>query len=179
MTLSDICLHTLLFKIRRVSQTPESVKKLVAAGFQVKVESGAGAPSMFSDSMYTEVHCRTDCPKDIEVDALCKNSILCFCPCLLLLLLYAASSLALRRISRLYVPHIASCPSRRAPPLRTAPGPGELTSSPTCGPPLRKRPSCWGTGPCAPLSGRPKTQASSSSSRTKVRACLKAYLRLS
>jgi NAD/NADP transhydrogenase alpha subunit len=38
-----------------VSQTPESVKKLIAAGFNVKVEAGAGEPSMFSDSMYTEV----------------------------------------------------------------------------------------------------------------------------
>mmetsp|Transcript_37427 Transcript_37427/g.83750 ORF Transcript_37427/g.83750 Transcript_37427/m.83750 type:complete len:230 (+) Transcript_37427:122-811(+) len=37
---------------RRVSQTPESVKKLVDAGFTVKVESGAGALSEFSDAMY-------------------------------------------------------------------------------------------------------------------------------
>jgi NAD(P) transhydrogenase len=39
---------------RRVSQTPESVGKLVAAGFKVNVESGAGAASMFSDEMYTK-----------------------------------------------------------------------------------------------------------------------------
>ena len=40
---------------RRVSQTPESVEKLVKAGFQVQVESGAGAASTFSDEMYKAV----------------------------------------------------------------------------------------------------------------------------
>jgi NAD(P) transhydrogenase len=39
---------------RRVSQTPESVKKLTEAGFKVQVESGAGSASMFSDAMYKE-----------------------------------------------------------------------------------------------------------------------------
>ncbi len=37
---------------RRVSQTPESVGKLVESGFKVAVEKGAGASSMFSDAMY-------------------------------------------------------------------------------------------------------------------------------
>jgi NAD(P) transhydrogenase len=38
----------------RVSQTPDSVKGLVAAGFTVIVESGAGDNASFSDSLYTE-----------------------------------------------------------------------------------------------------------------------------
>eukprot|EP00613_Pedinella_sp_CCMP2098_P082557 CAMPEP_0171994752 /NCGR_PEP_ID=MMETSP0993-20121228/279118_1 /TAXON_ID=483369 /ORGANISM="non described non described, Strain CCMP2098" /LENGTH=1213 /DNA_ID=CAMNT_0012647839 /DNA_START=57 /DNA_END=3699 /DNA_ORIENTATION=+ len=42
---------------RRVSTTPESASKLVAAGFNVKVESGAGVASNFSDAMYQEVGC--------------------------------------------------------------------------------------------------------------------------
>lgn len=37
---------------RRVSQTPESVGKLVESGFKVVVERGAGAGSTFSDAMY-------------------------------------------------------------------------------------------------------------------------------
>lgn len=39
---------------RRVSQTPESVAKLVKEGFSVNVESGAGVASNFSDAMYVE-----------------------------------------------------------------------------------------------------------------------------
>jgi len=39
---------------KRVSQTPESVGKLVAAGFKVKVEKGAGGASNFSDEMYAK-----------------------------------------------------------------------------------------------------------------------------
>jgi len=38
---------------RRVSQTPESVARLVKAGFKVKVERGAGAAAKFSDEQYT------------------------------------------------------------------------------------------------------------------------------
>jgi NAD(P) transhydrogenase len=38
---------------RRVSQTPESVAKLVKAGFNVKVEAGAGEGSDFNDAAYT------------------------------------------------------------------------------------------------------------------------------
>jgi len=37
---------------RRVSQTPDSVKNLVKAGFNVSVEKGAGALSQFSDALY-------------------------------------------------------------------------------------------------------------------------------
>lgn len=37
---------------RRVAQSPESVEKLVKAGFAVKVEKGAGVGSSFSDSAY-------------------------------------------------------------------------------------------------------------------------------
>ena len=37
---------------RRVSQTPESVRKLIEEGFNVKVQAGAGEASMFSDDMY-------------------------------------------------------------------------------------------------------------------------------
>jgi NAD(P) transhydrogenase len=40
---------------KRVSQTPESVSKLIEAGFTVKVESGAGVGAMFSDKMYSDV----------------------------------------------------------------------------------------------------------------------------
>jgi hypothetical protein len=39
---------------RRVSQTPETVGKLVKEGFTVRVESGAGAAASFSDSAYAE-----------------------------------------------------------------------------------------------------------------------------
>jgi len=38
---------------KRVSQTPESVAKLVKEGFTVKVEKGAGAGASFSDAAYT------------------------------------------------------------------------------------------------------------------------------
>jgi len=37
---------------RRVAQTPETVGKLVKAGFTVKVEKGAGLGASFSDSAY-------------------------------------------------------------------------------------------------------------------------------
>merc|ERR1712159_512518 len=37
---------------RRVSQTPDSVKNLVKAGFKVQVESGAGVGAQFSDELY-------------------------------------------------------------------------------------------------------------------------------
>ena len=37
---------------RRVAQSPESVEKLVKAGFAVKVEKGAGVGSSFSDAAY-------------------------------------------------------------------------------------------------------------------------------
>ena len=35
----------------RVAVSPETVKKLTAMGFQVKVEAGAGAGSRFSDEL--------------------------------------------------------------------------------------------------------------------------------
>ena len=37
---------------RRVAQTPETVTKLVKAGFTVKVEKGAGVAASFSDASY-------------------------------------------------------------------------------------------------------------------------------
>ena len=37
---------------RRVAQTPETVTKLVKAGFAVKVEKGAGVGASFSDASY-------------------------------------------------------------------------------------------------------------------------------
>jgi NAD(P) transhydrogenase len=37
---------------KRVSQTPDSIKNLVKAGFNVHVEKGAGALSQFSDALY-------------------------------------------------------------------------------------------------------------------------------
>eukprot|EP01080_Neovahlkampfia_damariscottae_P011368 gene11368-4536_t len=40
---------------RRVSQTPESVEKLVKSGFSVLVESGAGSEAKFSDEDYKRV----------------------------------------------------------------------------------------------------------------------------
>jgi NAD(P) transhydrogenase subunit alpha len=39
---------------RRVALAPESVKKLIKAGFTVAVESGAGATAFFSDDQYKE-----------------------------------------------------------------------------------------------------------------------------
>ncbi len=39
---------------KRVAATPETVKKLIAQGAQVTVESGAGAASSFSDKSYSE-----------------------------------------------------------------------------------------------------------------------------
>lgn len=37
---------------RRVAQSPDSVKKLTKEGFTVKVETGAGVASAFSDDAY-------------------------------------------------------------------------------------------------------------------------------
>jgi NAD(P) transhydrogenase subunit alpha len=39
---------------RRVAATPDTVKKFIASGFQVAVESGAGADSRFTDEAYRE-----------------------------------------------------------------------------------------------------------------------------
>src|SRR5579871_5235615 len=39
---------------RRVALVPETVAKLVAAGFAIVVEPGAGAPASFPDGDYTE-----------------------------------------------------------------------------------------------------------------------------
>src|SRR3954447_10114256 len=39
---------------RRVALVPETVAKLVAAGFEVVVEPGAGAPASFPDTEYTD-----------------------------------------------------------------------------------------------------------------------------
>ena len=39
---------------RRVALVPETVAKLVAAGFEIVVEPGAGAPASFPDAEYTE-----------------------------------------------------------------------------------------------------------------------------
>jgi NAD/NADP transhydrogenase alpha subunit len=39
---------------RRVALVPEAVAKLVAAGFDVVVEPGAGAEASFLDDAYTE-----------------------------------------------------------------------------------------------------------------------------
>jgi NAD(P) transhydrogenase subunit alpha len=36
----------------RVALVPETVKKLIAAGFSVSVESGAGLTALFSDDAY-------------------------------------------------------------------------------------------------------------------------------
>ncbi len=38
----------------RVATTPETVKKLIAAGFSVTVEAGAGAPAAYTDEAYKE-----------------------------------------------------------------------------------------------------------------------------
>ncbi|HAE74330.1 MAG TPA: NAD(P)(+) transhydrogenase (Re/Si-specific) subunit alpha, partial [Candidatus Aquiluna sp.] len=38
----------------RVSATPETVKKLLALGYEVLVEKGAGAKAAFPDSAYKE-----------------------------------------------------------------------------------------------------------------------------
>jgi NAD(P) transhydrogenase subunit alpha len=39
----------------RVAATPETVKKLVAAGHEIRIEKGAGAASSFPDSLYEEM----------------------------------------------------------------------------------------------------------------------------
>src|SRR5439155_473530 len=40
---------------RRVALVPESIKKLIQAGYEVSVEAGAGAAAGFPDAAYTEV----------------------------------------------------------------------------------------------------------------------------
>ena len=40
---------------RRVAATPETVKKLVAAGASIKIESGAGLGAGFVDQAYLDV----------------------------------------------------------------------------------------------------------------------------
>ena len=39
---------------KRVATTPDVTKQLIKLGFEVSVESGAGAGSNFSDSSYTD-----------------------------------------------------------------------------------------------------------------------------
>ena len=39
---------------KRVAATPDVTKQLIKLGFEVTIESGAGAGSNFSDSAYTE-----------------------------------------------------------------------------------------------------------------------------
>jgi NAD(P) transhydrogenase subunit alpha len=45
---------------RRVALVPESVKKLIQAGYDVAVEAGAGEPAGFPDQAYREVGARID-----------------------------------------------------------------------------------------------------------------------
>src|SRR5207237_3110845 len=40
---------------RRVALVPESIKKLIQAGYEVSVEAGAGDAAGFPDAAYTEV----------------------------------------------------------------------------------------------------------------------------
>ena len=42
---------------RRVATTPEVAAQLIKLGFEVAVESGAGAASSYSDAAYTEAGC--------------------------------------------------------------------------------------------------------------------------
>ena len=42
---------------RRVATTPETAKRLQKLGFEVLVESGAGAKADFSDELYAAANC--------------------------------------------------------------------------------------------------------------------------
>ena len=53
---------------RRVAATPESVRKLVAAGASVEIESGAGAGSLITDAAYRDVGAQIVAP-DAPVEA--------------------------------------------------------------------------------------------------------------
>ena len=43
----------------RVAATPATVKQLIGLGYDVLIETGAGALSSFADEAYAEVFCRT------------------------------------------------------------------------------------------------------------------------
>jgi NAD(P) transhydrogenase subunit alpha len=45
---------------RRVALVPESCKKLVQAGYEISIESGAGAPAGFDDAAYRELGVRVE-----------------------------------------------------------------------------------------------------------------------
>src|SRR4051812_25749941 len=51
---------------RRVALVPETVAKLVAAGFEVVVEPGAGGPASFPDAAYAEAGATLGSPWDSE-----------------------------------------------------------------------------------------------------------------
>jgi NAD(P) transhydrogenase subunit alpha len=52
---------------RRVALVPETVGKLTAAGFEVVVESNAGAAASFPDSAYTEAGASIGAPWESEI----------------------------------------------------------------------------------------------------------------
>lgn len=54
---------------QRVAATPESVKKMVAAGLEVAVESGAGAAAYFSDGAYQAAGARLAADRAAELAA--------------------------------------------------------------------------------------------------------------
>ena len=75
----------------RVAATPETVKKIIALGYQVVVEKGAGSKASFPDSAYadagakvvtsaaawkTDIVLKVDAPTDTEIKRLKKGAIL-------------------------------------------------------------------------------------------------------
>ena len=53
----------------RVAATPETVKKMVAAGLEVAVEAGAGQGSHIADDAYEKVGARIASDRDAELEA--------------------------------------------------------------------------------------------------------------
>ena len=49
----------------RVAATPDTVAKLAKLGFDVQVQSGAGADASFTDAAYEEAGAKVVTPKDV------------------------------------------------------------------------------------------------------------------
>ena len=56
----------------RVAASPETVKKLVEAGFEVSLEPGAGQESDFRDKDYEKAGARIDPSGAAQADIICK-----------------------------------------------------------------------------------------------------------
>jgi len=54
---------------RRVALVPDSAKRLIAAGFEISIERGAGEPAGFTDAAFTDVGARVSGRDDLLDDA--------------------------------------------------------------------------------------------------------------